>query len=54
MREINNKIIPTLEGMQYGKSQAEKDFKTNATIGIVLLFVISLLHTAIKYLRNKN
>ena len=40
--------------MKYGRSPAEKDFKTYATIAIALLFFISLAHTAVKYLRNKN
>ena len=44
MRLIEDEVIPGLEGMQYGRSPAEKQFKTYATIGIVILFGFAIVH----------
>ena len=51
MKDIESNGMANLEGLKYGRSPAEKDFKVYATIGIVLLFFYMLLHAALKYLR---
>ena len=40
--------------MKYGVSPAEEDFKRCATIALVLIFIISVVHSGLKFLRNKH
>ena len=54
MRLIEDEVIPGLEGMQYGRSPAEKQFKTYATIGIVILFGFAIVHQVAKYMRSTH
>ena len=40
--------------MQYGLSNAERDFKRYAMFGIFILFVFAFIHQALKFLRMKS
>tara|TARA_B110000305_G_C19135424_1_gene490952 strand:- start:418 stop:636 length:219 start_codon:yes stop_codon:yes gene_type:complete len=51
MKQIEDFSVDKLEGMQYGTSPAEKDFKSAATFGILLILVLCGLHHAAKFVR---
>ena len=54
MKQIEDKMIPNLEGMRYGKSPAEQDFKVYATMGLVIIFFFFIAHQVFRYMRNKH
>jgi hypothetical protein len=50
MHQIDN-FGEHLEGMKYGTSRAEDQFKKCATIGVVFLAVFMIAHQIMKFMR---
>ena len=51
MKSIEDDTLKNLEGMNYAKSPAEKDFAKCATFGILILFFLMIVHQGLKFIR---
>ena len=54
MKRIEDFAMNDLENMKYGLSPYEKQFKTYCTAGLVLLFILFIIHSVFKFLRFRN
>jgi len=54
MKRIEDFAMNDLEKMKYGLSPYEKQFKTYCTAGLVLLFILFIVHSIFKFLRFRN